>query len=143
MVAQTTQLDGLLELGRRQGGLTAEDLRHALPLETMSAEDLAGVVAGLEEAGVDVEIDPTLLKAHPGRAGLHKRESGPMPGAHHEAAISRPDVPSSARTVAGPRPTAEREPKRVQPRDRGRSSLVILAAVIGLALAVWILWRLV
>ena len=55
----------LLARGRAQGHLTTEDLRRALPVEAMQAEDLALVVAHLEEEGVPVELDESLFLGGP------------------------------------------------------------------------------
>jgi len=64
MIGRDT-LDRLVELGRRRGRLTSEDLRTALPVERMAPEDIALVVLELEDAGVDVQVDDNLL-ARPG-----------------------------------------------------------------------------
>jgi hypothetical protein len=64
MIGRDT-LDRLVELGRRRGGLTSEDLRTALPVERMAAEDIALVVLELENAGIDVQVEDHLL-ARPG-----------------------------------------------------------------------------
>jgi hypothetical protein len=59
-------LDRLITLGRRQGQLTTEDLRASLPIESMSAEEIALIVVHLEESGVAVELEESLLS--PGSA---------------------------------------------------------------------------
>ena len=51
----------LIDLARRRGKLTMEDLRNALPLESMSVEDISLVLTRLDKAGFDLEIDPDLL----------------------------------------------------------------------------------
>lgn len=58
--------DKLAELqkrGRQRGSLTIEDLRDVLPVDQMSADDIATLLLRLEEAGVSVEIDDDLLGA--------------------------------------------------------------------------------
>ena len=60
----TTTVDRLIQLGRRRGGLVIDDIGQALPVNTMSTEELADVLARLEEAGISVEIDPALLTPH-------------------------------------------------------------------------------
>jgi hypothetical protein len=55
----------LLAHGRAQGHLTTEDLRRALPVDGMQAEDIALVVAHLEDEGVPVELDETLAPGGP------------------------------------------------------------------------------
>ncbi|HZH53055.1 MAG TPA: RNA polymerase sigma factor region1.1 domain-containing protein [Microvirga sp.] len=55
--------EGLISLGRQRGGLTNEDLRRALPIGAMSAEDIALVILQLEESGIPVDLDESLLMA--------------------------------------------------------------------------------
>lgn len=56
-----TALTDLISLARRRGSLSMEDIRRALPVESMTVEDLSHVLARLDQAGFDLEIDPTLL----------------------------------------------------------------------------------
>ena len=58
-------LDRLIALGRRQGQLTTEDLRASLPIESMSPEEIALIVVHLEESGVAVELEESLLSPSP------------------------------------------------------------------------------
>lgn len=51
----------LRERAARQGVLTIDDLRAVLPIDTLSADDLAMVVLQLEEVGVSLEIPDDLL----------------------------------------------------------------------------------
>jgi hypothetical protein len=82
-------LTDLLSLARQRGSLTMEDLQKTLPVNSMTEQEIAHVLARLDEAGFDVEIDPTLLlpdnqPAAKGAASLVKRDetkvSEPMPG---------------------------------------------------------------
>ena len=41
-----------MEMGRQQGGLDIDDISRALPVDAMSIEELADVLALLEEAGM-------------------------------------------------------------------------------------------
>ena len=68
----TTAVDRLIQLGRRRGGLVIDDIGQALPVDTMSTEELADVLARLEEAGISVEIDPALLTPHHRKVVLHE-----------------------------------------------------------------------
>jgi hypothetical protein len=60
-----------MDLGRRRGGLEIDDIRQALPVDTMTAEELADVLARLEEAGISVEIDPVMLTPRHRRTTVH------------------------------------------------------------------------
>lgn len=51
----------LIDHARQRGGISMEDLQKALPLDSMTAEEIAHVLARLDEAGFDLEIDPDLL----------------------------------------------------------------------------------
>ncbi len=51
----------LISRARQGGSLTMEDLRQALPVDSMTVEDISQVLARLDQAGFDVEIDPALL----------------------------------------------------------------------------------
>jgi Sigma-70 factor, region 1.1 len=54
-------LSDLISLARRRGSLTMEDLRKALPVDSMTVVDLSHALTRLDQAGFDLEIDPTLL----------------------------------------------------------------------------------
>jgi hypothetical protein len=54
-------LTDLISLARRRGSLSMEDLRRALPVDSMTVEELSHVLARLDQAGFDLDIDPTLL----------------------------------------------------------------------------------
>ena len=71
----TTAIDRLMQLGRRRGGLEIDDIRQALPVDTMTVEELADVVARLEEAGISVEIDTGLLTPHHRKTALHRGDA--------------------------------------------------------------------
>ena len=51
----------LAALGQLRGSLTIEDIRDALPIDLMTEDDVVRVVAYLEEKGVEVLVDPSLL----------------------------------------------------------------------------------
>jgi hypothetical protein len=51
-----SSLERLVALGRQKGGLTNQDLAEALPVNDMSAEDIALVVVHLEESGIDESL---------------------------------------------------------------------------------------
>lgn len=66
-------LDRLLARGRERGQVTTEDLRRELPVEAMSPEDIAVVVVHLEERGVAVELEESLLARTGGSPGISTR----------------------------------------------------------------------
>jgi hypothetical protein len=56
----------LKERGRAAGQLTIADLAAELPVDAMDPEELALVIAHLEEAGITVTLDENLLRPAPG-----------------------------------------------------------------------------
>ena len=63
-------LDRLLARGRERGYVTTEDLKNELPVGSMSPDDISLVVAHLEERGVAVELDDSLLAPGASQSGL-------------------------------------------------------------------------
>lgn len=57
-------LDRLAARGRSKGALTVQDLKDHLPVEDLSADTIALVVAHLEDAGISVELDDDLVGGH-------------------------------------------------------------------------------
>jgi hypothetical protein len=58
-------LDRLISLGRKQGYLTNQDLEANLPIDSMTAEEIALIVVHLEETGIPVELDDSLISSNP------------------------------------------------------------------------------
>lgn len=96
-----TALTDLISLAQRRGSLATEDIRRVLPIDRMTVEDLSYVLARLEQAGIDIEIDPSLLlpddkTAAKGAAPIAKHDetgvSAPMP----EGRQRQTGIPASA-----------------------------------------------
>ncbi|TGD98010.1 RNA polymerase sigma factor region1.1 domain-containing protein [Methylobacterium nonmethylotrophicum] len=131
-----TTLDRLVALGRSQGGLTPDDLRRALPVDRMSAEDIAMVLIELEEAGIPVDPDEALLR--PGRplppAGAIRLPEPPASAPAAPAPESPPAV--AAAPAPGPRPAAPPAPRGGAHRAVVWAGLAALALAL-LALSLW------
>jgi hypothetical protein len=56
----------LRRLGESQGLLRVEDIERVTPLDDLNAEELAHLFDQLEDAGIQVEIDPTFFAHRPG-----------------------------------------------------------------------------
>jgi hypothetical protein len=54
-------IDNLIEIARLRGRVSTDDIRHAVPIDEMDAADIADIIVRLEDAGVSVDIDPSLL----------------------------------------------------------------------------------
>lgn len=125
-------LDRLIALGRQQGQLTTLDLETNLPIHSMSAEEIALIVVHLEESGVPVELDDSLMSPHPKPAADPARSAEIIPF---------PDRAAAARTKkrAAPlqkAPTAQAEPAFVQQEKRAAHWAVAAAGLLVLALMV-------
>jgi hypothetical protein len=117
----STTLDRLISLGRERGHLTTEDLRASLPIESMSAEDIALIVAHLEETGVPVELEDSLLSSDPRPMPQKSAEIIPFPGpqSHRKPAKAKPLQPVKP---------ALPEPRQVPTEDTPAAHWVIAAA---------------
>ena len=61
MTVNEATLTELVDLARQRGGISLQDLRKAFPIDDMTIEDISDVLARLDKAGFDLEIDPALL----------------------------------------------------------------------------------
>ncbi|WP_243368976.1 RNA polymerase sigma factor region1.1 domain-containing protein [Microvirga solisilvae] len=95
----STILDRLISQGRERGYLTTEDLRVNLPVENMSAEDIALVVVQLEETGIAVDLEERLLSpaSRPMPPQQRSAEIIPFPGSRTawEKSRTKPLQPAS------------------------------------------------
>ncbi|SMH53091.1 RNA polymerase sigma factor region1.1 domain-containing protein [Azospirillum agricola] len=91
-------IQSLIEQGRRSGNrLGAEALGAALPIETMTPEEIAAAVERIEAAGVEVELDDSrLMRSRGAASGDYRRGDGVVGIASPAApAVSAPGaVPS-------------------------------------------------
>ncbi|MET7242168.1 RNA polymerase sigma factor region1.1 domain-containing protein [Methylobacterium sp. EM32] len=130
-------LDRLVALGRSQGGLGPDDLRRALPVDRMSAEDIALVLIELEEAGISVDPDEALLGT--GRplppAGTVRL---PEPGAEAPPPLA-PETPPAATAPPAPKPRDAAPPAARGGAHRAVTWAVIWAGLAALVLALLVL----
>lgn len=112
MPVETAVVERLVSRARPTGRLDPADLAAAVPLDTLSVLDLADLIDRLEEAGIEVEIDPRLLVA---RAPVPHDQIPPpaVLGAPNGGAptrigvFPRPDAPPSAARPIGPADAAD------------------------------------
>lgn len=57
MAADPAALDRLMEIGRRQGYVTVDQITQTLPISAMSEGEIARAVERLEQSGIQVEIE--------------------------------------------------------------------------------------
>jgi hypothetical protein len=128
----------LLQLGKQQGGLTPHDLQQVLDVERLSTDELSDMLVRLDQAGVSVEIDPSLLASASGRAGLASRPDNdllevcemPFRVPREAPGQSSPEQPKAARTVI------QNQPGYL--RDKAVSTAVAVALGIIVLLALLI-----
>ncbi|MBM6583710.1 RNA polymerase sigma factor region1.1 domain-containing protein [Microvirga sp. BT689] len=101
-------LDRLISLGRKQGQLTVQDLETNLPIHSMSTDEIALIVVHLEEAGVPVELDDSLVtsNAKPLQAPLRSAEIIPFPDRAAAARMKKRTAPLQKALPAQPEPPA-------------------------------------
>ncbi|MCJ2101284.1 RNA polymerase sigma factor region1.1 domain-containing protein [Methylobacterium sp. E-046] len=125
-------LDRLIALGRARGGLSADDLRAALPVEQMDVDALVLVMLELETAGVSVEPDafgPPVERPVAPSLVLPAPESEPAPP------VRPADGGGAVTAPAAKRPAAPMVPPLAGPDDRaGVNRAVMLAAAATLLL---------
>ena len=138
----TTAVDRLMQLGRWQGGLEIEDIRQALPIDTMTIEELTDVVARLEEAGISVEIDADLLTAHHRKIALPEVRSTPEPSQQDgRTTPAHPSLLSLATAIKTTKESSSRTSGSTRPYVQKSDTVFILAAALILILIAWGVWR--
>ena len=144
MTYPSDDLNRLIQLGRQRGALTVDDLRHTMPLDQMSAEDVADVIARLEAAGVAVELDPALLV--PNRHDGVRLEALPASfrlrsAAGPEAAPAALAHTALARTQMSA-PSPESTPLAPVTWSRAALTMIVAALVAAGLVVAWVAWRL-
>lgn len=139
----TTAIDRLMQLGRRRGGLEIDDIRQALPVDTMTVEELADVVARLEEAGISVEIDTGLLTPHHRKTALQEVTPASERSRHSERTTTAHDRLSIlASSIKAVRENSSRTRGSIRPYVQKSATVFILAAALILFLIAFVVWRL-
>jgi hypothetical protein len=130
-------LDRLIALGRERGHLTNQDLEANLPIASMSAEEIALIVVHLEETGVPVELDDSLLSpnAKVSPASAKSAEIIPFPDRAAAARMKRRTAPLQ-KGQPSQAETAKSSPqgKRAAHWAVAVSGLLVLVLLIGLVM---------
>jgi hypothetical protein len=130
-------LDRLISLGRKQGYLTNQDLEANLPIESMSAEEIALIVVHLEETGVPVELDDHLISANhqPTPPPAKVAEIIPFPGRSAQPQAKRMKAPLQTGVPLRPevaKPEAQAASKAGAHWAVAISGLLVLILLVGL-----------
>ena len=68
MLTDDPAVERLVALGQRKGHLTFDDLRTALPIDSMSGAAIAAAISRVEAAGILIEVEEELLEPVHGRS---------------------------------------------------------------------------
>jgi hypothetical protein len=137
----TTAVDRLIQLGRRRGGLEIDDIRQALPIDSMTIEELADVTARLEEAGISVEIDARLLAPHHQKMALPEMKPAPPSVPSERATTAHPRSLNLASWMKATREKSSRARGLERPYVQKSATIFILAAALILFLIALGVWR--
>ncbi|WP_040639387.1 RNA polymerase sigma factor region1.1 domain-containing protein [Microvirga lotononidis] len=128
-------LDRLIALGRQQGHLTNRDLEDNLPIASMSAEDIALIVVQLEETGVSVELDASLVSPDPKPSPAPVRSAViiPFPDRAAAARMKQRKAPLQKAPASAPAPAKSPGQKsRAAHWAVAVSGLLVLALLVGI-----------
>ncbi len=132
-------LDALTRLAGVRGTLSAEELRQLAPVDTMSVEDVAALIAELDARGVTVEIDPALLTPrHP--VSAEARAAAPVtprPRTQAPPAPTRSPTEASGSAGSSPAPTPARGARRP---SQAAVAIAVLAAAVVAVVVVALVW---
>jgi hypothetical protein len=125
-------LDRLIALGRQQGQLTTLDLETNLPIHSMSAEDIALIVVHLEEAGVPVELEDSLMVPSPKPAApTRSAEIIPFPGRATSNRTKKRTAPLQKAASVQAQPAFVQQEKRAAHWAVALGGLLVLALMVG------------
>jgi hypothetical protein len=125
----------LKERGRAAGQLTVADLAKELPVEGMDAEEVALVIAHLEEAGIPVTLDEDLLRPRPGAP------APPPPAIELPRAPRDTTLPAvSVGDAATPGRSSPATPPPPAAKARYANGTVLVAGVLVLVILLALAW---
>jgi hypothetical protein len=136
-----TAFDRLVELGRRRGRLEIDDIRQALPTDTMTTEELAEVLARLEEAGISIALEPALLAPRHRKMPPHELKPAAELSQHSErATIAHTRLSSLASSIKAAGENSDRTQGLARTSVKMPGTIFVVAAaliLLILALGVW------
>jgi hypothetical protein len=135
-------IDALTRLAGARGTLSAAELRQVVPVDSMSVEDVAALIAELDARGVTIEIDPVLsTPRHPvtpeAGAAAPPRPEAPRPEAPRPAATTR-SLPEGSGAASSVR-AATTTPVARQP-SQAAVAIAVLAAAVVVVVVVALVW---
>ena len=130
--------DRLVQAGKLDGGLKISDLGRLLPIETMTADEIAEVLADLEGVGIPVAMDAEL------EAPYHRKPVSNSKVMPEPASPSNAQVRAQARLEAlaasiKDRGLQNRAPQHQRSKQSG-TAFVVAAGLILIVMAV-VVWN--
>jgi len=126
----------LTAIGRRQGRLGLDDVKRVLPVDRMSADELAEAMARLEDAGIEVDLDPDLLRPRydaapplPAAAAAPPAEPAAASPPRHAASGGIATTGPSGPAHVYPAEPAARASRGAQPAD-----MIVLGVVLAVCI---------
>lgn len=153
MLVDQVTVENLIQVARRRGRISIDDLRHAFPIDAMDAGDIANIIVRLEDAGISVDIDPTLLspKHHPPmtppqppRGQSQETLLGTGPSSRASSTSAKSGLSATARTALAPASamSGNAAPAKGQMLENFRNWLWVASVGAILLLAViWLAYR--
>lgn len=130
-----------MKVGQRRGRLEIDDVRQALPVDTMTTTELADALAQLEEAGLSVEIDASLRTSHQGT--MSSPQGSPAVVASGRAARADDRLSTLASSIKAATTNSNALGGPVLPYAKTSGTIFVVAAALILLLLSLIVWRLV
>jgi hypothetical protein len=138
----TTAFDRLVQLGQRQGGLKIDDIRQALPIDDMTIEEIADMVARLEDVGISVEIEAGLLTRPHQKTALPYERTTPELSRHNEHATkSHTRLLSLASSIKSVRENSYKTSRPAGKYIQKSGTIFVIAAIFILFLLVLGFWK--
>jgi hypothetical protein len=137
----TTAFDRLMQLARQHGRLKIDDIRRTLPIDTMTVEEIAGVVIRLEEAGIPVEVDARFLTPYHQKITLPQAEPTPELSLRSEQTTINAHLLSLASSIKAAKENSYRTRGPARPSLQKSGTIFVLAAALILILLALVVWR--
>lgn len=130
------ELERLIDIGRRRGGLTVDDLQRHLPLEALSPAKLAEALTVIENAGVTVEIYDGPTEGRPRKSA--SLPATPSPSADEVVENHRQRIAALETSIQSSKARAARAPHAFYQYPGG--TIFLGAAVVACIMLLFGLW---
>lgn len=144
MPVDEAELGKFIEAAKQRGAVSIDDLRRAFPIDNMGGEDIASIVLRLEDAGISVEVDPSLFASRRGASmnplGNIRTQPSPAPmstGPHSRASPGFQERGPGTSPSAEPKSGYSRADPSVVSSGRRRLILWMTLLLVAAAVVIW------